>query len=378
VGEVEKERSLEEQSPFLWCSMKPEKTYRIPCLDGLRAISIALVIVSHLICARGFPQAKAIARHAYPYYLGNLGVRVFFVISGFLITTLLLREREKTGKVDLAGFYRRRALRIMPVFFAYIAVVLILTAVGVLQVPLKSFLIAGSLTADLFRPDWYFGHFWSLSVEEQFYILWPFAVAAIPESWRSRLLVALFVGGPLLGALCLRASWIPAAEALSSFSTVSAGCLLAILRKKEDWPALRRLFLGRRVLVGCILASVIGLVGNRYSRYVVLATAASILVVMAIDFVTSHPDGPVGRLLNWRPVVFIGLISYSLYIWQELYLRIGVFDRGPQFPLNLAAAFVTALLSYFLVEEPFIRLKNRKSGPALNVARLDAVTQTAD
>jgi peptidoglycan/LPS O-acetylase OafA/YrhL len=331
---------------------------RIPSLDGLRAISISLVIGSHVICARGFPHAAAFAKSPIPYYLGNLGVRIFFVISGFLITTLLLEEGQRTGTIAVAKFYRRRALRIIPVFCTYIFTLLLLTLFGVLFIPWKSFLIASSFTADIFRPHWYFGHFWSLSVEEQFYIFWPVVMGILHWRWRWRISASLFLIGPIASTLCLAGNQLQAAEAMSSFSTIAGGSLLALARKSGDWRRYRRILFSPWTFAGCVILSGIGLFwGGRYCRYAILATTMSIFIVMGVDHLTSS-DGWTVRFLNWRVVTFVGVLSYSLYIWQELFLQIGVFDRGLRFPLNMIAAFASALLSYFLIEQPFIRRKN--------------------
>jgi peptidoglycan/LPS O-acetylase OafA/YrhL len=335
---------------------------RIPSLDGLRAISIGLVIGSHVICARGFPHAAAFAKSPLPYYFGNLGVRIFFVISGFLITSLLLAEQQRTGSVAFVRFYRRRAFRILPVFCAYILTLLLLTAFGVVAIPRGSFLIAASLTADIFQPQWYFGHFWSLSVEEQFYILWPLAVGTLNARWRELAAAALFFTAPLLSALLLVANQKSAAEAMSSFSTVAAGCLLALARNRQDWERYRRVLFSRWTFAGCFALLGVGLIGHRYARYIILATTISILGVIGIDYLT-RCDRWFSRFLNWRPVAFVGVLSYSLYIWQQLFLRIGVYDRGLRFPFNLIATIGAALLSYFLIEKPFIHLKDTISMP---------------
>jgi peptidoglycan/LPS O-acetylase OafA/YrhL len=309
------------------------------------------------VCARGFPHAAIFARSAVPYYLGNLGVRMFFVISGFLITSLLLAEQRRTGRVNFLNFYRRRVFRIVPVFCVYILTLLLLTIFGVIVVPRSSFLIAGSLTADIFRPNWYFGHFWSLSVEEQFYIFWPFAFGVLSAKWRGWAAAALFVTAPLVSGLLLVANEQQFADAMSSFSTVAAGCLLALARNRKDWERCRRILFSRWTFASCFVLLCVGLIGHRYSRYIILAPVTSVLFAMCIDYL-SRSDGWPSRFLNWRPVAFVGVLSYSLYVWQELFLRIGIFDQGLRFPLNLVAAIGVALLSYFLIEEPFIRLKN--------------------
>ena len=146
----------------------PELPTKIPSLDGLRAAAIALVILGHGVGTWGAPKFLAPLTHA-----GNLGVRVFFVISGFLITTLLLRELDATHAVSLKNFYARRSLRILPAFLIYVAAIQTLLAFGVVDSPPGDTVRALTFTMN-YRDDksWPLNHLWSLSVEEQFYLLW--------------------------------------------------------------------------------------------------------------------------------------------------------------------------------------------------------------
>lgn len=158
----------------------------IPSLDGLRAVSIGLVLLAHAAATAGAPswldRPEIVS-------LGNVGVRFFFVISGFLITTLLLRDIERYGQVRLKLFYLRRALRILPAFLCYVGVMWSLYLGGVIKlnfhVPsrqhvetaIPDLLHALTFTANYAHDyNWYFNHLWTLSVEEQFYLLWPFTL----------------------------------------------------------------------------------------------------------------------------------------------------------------------------------------------------------
>ncbi len=349
---------------------------RILSLDGLRALSILLVIASHASCARGFPGASKFAASSIPYYVGNLGVRIFFVISGFLITRLLLKEEEKSGSISLSAFFQRRVFRIAPVFFTYILIIALLDVLGVLDVPWKSLLIAGTFTADVFRPDWYLGHFWSLSVEEQFYLLWPFLVYWLPLRRRWQVAIAAFVLAATVGAFLSSVGSAQAAEGVSSFATIAMGCLLALARSSEDDRGFYKLLTSPFTVVGCLLLAISAMFMPRGVRLELLTISMSILIASAVGYLTQR-QAVGSSILNWGPIAYIGRLSYSLYIWQELFLRIGDFDHGLRFPVNIGAVVVTAMCSYYLVEQPSIRLRQgfsarSRKAHSIKLAPLDA------
>src|SRR4051812_33176028 len=145
--------------------------FRIPSLDGLRALSISLVLLAHFSYSAGFPIHHSPVLDLYAHY----GVRIFLVISGFLITSLLLREKERTGTIDLKQFYLRRAYRLLPAAYLYLVVITILFHESLTF----KYLVAAYmyLTSYALHSPWVLMHLWSLSVEEQFYLLWPAALA---------------------------------------------------------------------------------------------------------------------------------------------------------------------------------------------------------
>src|SRR5262245_26497608 len=147
---------------------------RIPSLDGLRAISIAFVFLGHLAGTRGFPIGTAPGN---ALNTAELGVHVFFVISGYLITGLLLQEVARHGRIDVPRFYLRRTLRIFPPYYALLAVLFVADLAGLVPLHDHDVLRAMTYTSN-YDPNrsWFVGHTWSLSVEEQFYLLWPAVV----------------------------------------------------------------------------------------------------------------------------------------------------------------------------------------------------------
>ena len=165
---------------------------RIPSLDGARTVSITLVVVWHI-----FNMTPILWRFDY----GNLGVRTFFVISGFLITSLLMRELQKTGTIRLRTFYARRFMRLMPAYWFYVAIVAALIPTGLVDATWHKLIPALTYTANYWQPLGALGHTWSLSAEEQFYFLWPTALLLLGLKNGRWACLALLLTAPLFRTL---------------------------------------------------------------------------------------------------------------------------------------------------------------------------------
>ncbi|MGH9877071.1 MAG: acyltransferase family protein [Nitrososphaerales archaeon] len=169
---------------------------RIPCLDGLRAISITLVLILHL----GIPY-YVIPSGIFGYIsLGHLGVMIFFTISGYLITGLLLRELESDGRINLIRFYFRRTLRIFPPYYFLVLVYIIaIQAIGWIQLAPREAVHMLTYTSNYYPERvWEASHFWSLAVEEQFYLLWPATLLLLGKRWGLWAALLLILLCPLL------------------------------------------------------------------------------------------------------------------------------------------------------------------------------------
>lgn len=298
-------------------------------LDGLRALAVVAVLLYHL--SPGLLPG------------GYLGVDVFFVVSGFLITSLLIRERERTGRVALGRFWLRRARRLIP---ALAVVVVVSVAIGFL---VGRDLLVGigrqTLGALTFSNNWleiaagssYFAHtspqlfvnFWSLAVEEQFYLLWPFlflVLVALPVRWSTRAWIA--AGGAFVSALLMAVLVIPGADATRVYygtDTHAFGLLLGVALAFA-WAGGRGLDLGRAlwrrrrvpISVGALVLllgamALIGSDGAFAYRGGILLTCliTSVLVLTLLD-----GTSPVQRVLDSRPVAWIGERSYGIYLWH--------------------------------------------------------------
>jgi len=300
----------------------------------------------------------------------NLGVRVFFVISGFLITTLLLAEAEKHGQISLRGFYLRRVFRIFPAFYAYMAVILVGAGYGLWRLNEGDALYAVAYLMNFHQERaWVLGHLWSLSVEEQFYLIWPFIVYG---SGRVGALVAGVIA--LMVSPLLRIGWfyaLPAHKGLigeafpTIFDAIAAGCVLAAARE-QLWalPPYRRIVGSSLALALPATAILVNTWLPEVTRlhWLVGETIINVTIAMFIDHAIRSPDSMLGRCLENRVLVFVGVLSYSLYLWQQPFLDHSSEAIWCSFPLNLLCAGAAALASYFLVEKPMLRLRWRAEG----------------
>lgn len=365
----------------------PAKKFR-PDIQGLRMIAVVAVILDHLL---GWPSG------------GFVGVDIFFVISGFLITSLLLREHEKTGTISFLGFYTRRVKRIIPaavlVIGATVVTAWFLFAPGRLRSTLGD-----AIWAFVFAANWRFGitgtdyfnadsavsplqHFWSLAVEEQFYLVWPwvmlaiFALISYGRGTRRRarvvVLAAIIVltAGSFAWALW-ETSTVPTWAYFSTFSRaweLGIGALLAVVAGVfSGIPPWLRTALAWAGLVGIAIS--VFLVSADHGGFPAPLAA---LPVLATALVITSGTGGDARFI-WpitnRVSSYIGDISYSLYLWHFPF----VIFLGPFFPENGWVYYVIALLlmcsvsmlSYHLVEDPIRRGKRGSEGDAAGPRRI--------
>jgi peptidoglycan/LPS O-acetylase OafA/YrhL len=332
----------------------------LPSLDGLRAISIVLVLLGHLGGTVGFPRIDLkIGDYS------HLGVIVFFVISGYLITRLMLIEDAKNGRISLRRFYERRALRLFPAAYTYIACACLLSVVGFSHMRATDIWHAVTYTVN-FLPGRakLIGHLWSLSVEEQFYLLWPCTFVILGARKSGWAAVATILFGPVARAgawLFLRGTPygdVPMFPLVAD--SIAMGCLLANVSgwfEQKNWYL--RLF---RPGYSLGLLALLLLI-NRYMDYTVVSViGASILnlcLAILIHRSVYHSEDWVGRILNWRPLAWIGVLSYSLYLWQQIFLNRESISWVNRFPQNILLTIVVALSSYFLLEQPLIKLRRR-------------------
>jgi len=336
----------------------------VPVLDGLRAVSISLVLLAHIMTL--YPVSSRAM--AVGYVLGRTGVSIFFVISGYLITGLLLREEERRGKISLRRFYARRALRILPAAFTFLAALLVLQLAGWIQMRPHDFFASIFYVRNLTGQGHETSHLWSLSLEEQFYLLWPLTLLLLRPAKR----IAAVTGA--IAAICLWRSYLVLAEKIDPWvlqirtdvraDTILMGCVLALLVRRFpqfrlDTGAWRTAW---TPLCGGIALLTAALLDPQWLHFAaVQSTVVAVLIALCILWFLNNPAAQASAWIQTPVALVIGRLSYSLYIWQQLFFgpQEGALQGLRKFPLNLALTILLACASYFLIERPALRFKAR-------------------
>jgi peptidoglycan/LPS O-acetylase OafA/YrhL len=333
----------------------------LPTLDGWRAIAILGVLGDHLFW--GNPSLGRFG-HIAIGLMGEKGVTLFFGISGFLITWRLLEERERFGAIGLRAFYIRRACRILPASTMYLAVVGLLALGGFLTLNPHSWLSALLFYRDYSNiSDWFTGHFWSLSIEEHFYFFWPVLLVflGLKRAVRTACCLALAVVawrwlewshqwiGRYLPSVGF---WFRTDTQLDAFL---CACLVAILCFKYGKLSAWAWACSLLIYFACALQP------RRSSAATTFELGLSLCVPLLLAGTVLNPHWGISRMLELRPLRWLGRISYSVYLWQQLFLGNG---RTGLLPLRIAAAMMCAGASFYLIEKPMIRLGHRLAPPA--------------
>lgn len=336
-------------------------TNHLPSLDGFRGISILMVVIGHLFVRRGYDAWQYI-------FNGNLGVYIFFVISGFLITTLLLKERLKTKTISLRKFYIRRFLRIFPVAYLYLFVLIFLNYFLHLHIPWLAFLSAALYIQNIeyFNLSWYTDHYWSLSIEEQFYLFFPSLIKKNLKLY-SIVMPLLLLVIPLLVFVCRHVRFLEdsyfyyVVHFMLKFDGVMVGSFFSILVFKGliPWAFIRKY----KMPLNIILLALTMVIHNNHSLTAINHLSSFFIAVIIISNI--YPaDDVIFKFLNNKWLIKIGILSYSIYIWQQLFTMTRSEPTSaniPWYPLpvNVILLFVISYISYNYYEKSFLRLKDR-------------------
>ncbi|MCE2788818.1 MAG: acyltransferase [Saprospiraceae bacterium] len=345
--------------------------------DGLRCYSILLVIVTHLGVAHYFEEGSYIRNHVFYFFSGAAGVNLFFAISGYLITSLILQEIKKTGMFNIRFFFIRRFLRLLPPLMPFFIAIFIFMKLGFIRETMMGIMLSlfylfnfvpkakAFWTAEL-------SHTWSLAVEEQFYILW----AAIFKFFRDfqRVMIILFllilcvVATKLLPSIVINITgknyrldevFFVTRWTIPAIGPILIGALSAIVYF-SNWKNIQQTSKG--FLFGFLSFVVFfspfylpGFLMPYINLFHGLGSA------MLLLWITSNQNSIVITFLEWKPIKYIGVISYSVYIWQGFFVRTGQ-DMLPKIwvheaPQNVVFSFIMAIISFELLEKRFLKFK---------------------
>ncbi len=354
----------------------PNQTpHRIPSLDGLRALSIFLVVGLHTV--QRLSETHPVGWFWYAIFNGSSGVFIFFEISGFLITTLLLSEHAKRGSISLRGFYLRRAFRILPPLYFYIGFIVVLGLLGRLTLDRRDLLSSLFFFHNYIQnsPTWSLEHLWSISVEEQFYLVWPFLFVfclrkpGVAGRFAASLIPLLILIVSPVARVVLGRSSDPLLHRIGvnylNFDFLMFGCLVALLQGTSRFEAVYRAATRIWWLPLAVMA-VCSVLGARYENYFNLPVGYTLngaAIAVFLLWCTRNPHTAIGRGLNWRPVARVGVLSYSIYLWQTLFLHhrnVPVFGHLAWLtipPVSWLGFFLMAMFSYEVIEQPSLSLR---------------------
>lgn len=351
---------------------------RIHSFDGLRGIAILLVLLDH---AKNTIHSKSEIWNLASIFIANssLGVRLFFVLSGYLITLILLKEINRGGIIDLKRFYVRRAIRLFPSLYCFIVVVFIINLIAHLNINAEQFIAAATFTWNYLGPfhngylrgTWFLGHLWTLSLEEQFYLLWPLILLLLGINKSRKLSFILILSMPIIrvGSYFLFPSVKGYLNMMlhTSIDSIMVGCLMAILTLfpvlSERIYKLKGFSIVILLIWPLFITPILAHLIRGYLISIGLTIDAIILGIL-IAWLHTNPLSYANKLLSIPVIVYIGKISYSLYIWQQLFLTNDNTTISGIFPYNIGFSLLAGLASYYLIEKPCLKLKdsNKLSG----------------
>jgi len=327
----------------------------LPSLNGLRAISILIVIYRHAF----WLQLKKDS-----FLNGDFGVSIFFIVSGFLITTLLLKEQILKKTISLKNFFIRRALRILPLAYTYLLLLLILDYFGLVKTPVSDYLSGFFFYHNWYTQTGYINHYWSLSVEEQFYIIFPFLLKQLKLKHYVLICISLAALAPVITYFSAHSVFwqdlFYNLRPLIKFQPIAIGSLMAIIMFTTTFSLQKYSTIGIKLIVLGLAIAFYKIVLPAEINTLFFAAFMAIFIVLNLynkkDFIF--------MLLNNRLLNYLGLMSYSLYIWQQLFTLNNMpwrnaFSFGDSIMLNLILLFIVSYISYNYYERFFLRLKER-------------------
>jgi len=307
-------------------------------------------------------------------WMGNLGVSTFFVISGFLITLLLLKEERRCGDISLKHFYIRRAFRILPAYFAFLLAMLIVWRLHFVDLGWGKLLAAATFTWNYspLASGWTLAHCWSLAVEEQFYLLWPVGLSGLlflmDKRYARRIAIALILLAPLLrvGTYLLIPEWRGRTGIMlhTRIDVLMFGCFLALIYEDTRFREIRNKLLIPKVTVSSLIflfaiSPILHVVFKGVYTLTLGFSLEGLAITILLWWCVRSVKTKIGRILNSPLFVHIGVLSYSLFLWQQPFSNPDITSAFGFFPFNLILIFVSAEASYRIIEVPILRVRQR-------------------
>jgi|SRR5882762_7866774 len=339
--------------------------HEIPELDGLRGMAILCVIIGHFLeFHSGSTELRGSAGS-----VAQAGVLLFFVLSGFLITGVLSRERSITGKVHLKDFYIRRVLRLGPALLLFLSTTILLMSLGMItDVPKKELLECLFYARNFFGRSLSLSHIWSLSLEEQFYLIWPLTFSVLPMKRcaamvsASCIVLAVWRGAAISAKLFSYETGVFYMRPYFRFDSILIGAavVLWLVHSPRGAEKLRNILSAIPWIVLWAALGVWTAMGESLSRSMYLTIQEFLCAALLAQVVLCNQTR-LAALFRSRLLRYFGAISYSLYLWQQLFLVTNTPSWGllRAFPLSLLLPAVIAIVSYHIIEKPFLRLKDK-------------------
>lgn len=339
----------------------------VPELDGFRGIAIILVVGFHA----GLPGFRV---------GGYLGVDLFFVLSGYLITSILLQEKENKGRIDILNFYFRRWARLAPAFFVLILFTII---ANVFIINNTGQIFSDIISAFGYIANWtrafgsgspmYLGHVWSLAIEEQFYLVWPILLSALLSAISYRRIFSFVIILSLLSGTWR--AWLsyhgaPIDRIYNGTDTridcLFIGCALALSKDYALISFLRKQIIAAICAISTFLIIFLNFRYDSQFMYIVGFAIVSLSAAVIINYLVSETGSRLCCVFRLNVLVYIGKLSYSLYLWHYPILLIIWLKWGQDDPrivwMAIPFVFVVSMVSYHFVEKPCLRWRSQVNG----------------
>lgn len=339
----------------------------LPSLDGLRALSIIMVVGSHVLIGKNIHNTFLNS-----IFNGALGVGIFFTISGFIITTLLMKEQIDTNSISLKNFYIRRFLRIIPLAYLFLIVLIVLNQIFRMGINFSGFLLAFLFLKNFVgsETDPATTHYWSLSVEEQYYLIFPYFFKKNRKYYLVFGFALIFLIIPAVVWIHFHVAWL-SNNLIFSFvfmlmyklPLILIGSIFSILFFKYNhlFKKYSNSLLSLGILVAIITINSDFAILTKVKGFLFTNAITGMLIACLIGINVFENKSIVFKVLNNNAVILIGKLSYSIYIWQQIFtFSIPWANTNNLFgslTFNLVVLFIVSYLSYNYYERPFLKLK---------------------